>query len=185
MCSKVSKHFEVLRPTSLLLLLQLLSAAATAATQMQRPAAVAPLLPAAAAAVGHQGSSTSADAVGKTRLDRYNSGGSSGSSSSCLDAAAGCSSGGSTAAAALSVLGDISDGSVSDDDYPAGGSPVGSTVWGGRGTVNCTVNDEDVQSQAWLPQMLLGLLHWSSATARNVSDSPPPWTDERNDSDIV
>lgn len=48
---------------------------------------------------------------------------------------------------------------------------------GGRGAahtgvsssvVQLTVRDEDVQAQAWLPQLLLGLLHWSAASARQV-----------------
>lgn len=147
MCAKLGKHCEALRPTVLLQVLQLLTSAATLAIHMQRAAA--------AAASASAGGGAGLAAAGARRVSSSSSGGSaSGSSSSEGSGMLG------------PALGDISDADMSDDE---GSGPTGSSVWGGRpGAGVAGVSDEDVQAQAWLPQLLLGMLHWASSAARTV-----------------
>lgn len=178
MCAKVWRNFDILRHTALLMLLELLTTTANSATQMQRTAVLngsrSPLSTLAAA-----------DSAIQQHLHR------SGSSSSMSRAGSSSSSVGSRSAVARSALGDISNESASDDELAD--VPTGSSVWGStpasqgvnnrasarqgfshsQGTALRSLpaaTDEDVQAQAWLPQVLLGLLHWSTVTARQVCE---------------
>lgn len=188
MCGKVWRNFDALRHTALLMLLELLSAAANAATEMQRSAAAVTAAMQAAAA---------ADGASPRRLVRSGSSSSSlnsdlGSASRSHRSLGSAASLGSRSAAARSALGDISDESASDDELAI--MPTGSSVWGlppasqgfssssisrsgfsiaratGGRALAAAVTDEDVQAQGWLPQLLVGLLHWSSVTARQVCE---------------
>jgi hypothetical protein len=191
LCTKVGRHFDALRSTALLLLLELFTTAATAAIDMQRSAAAAAAAAAAIAAAADQQqqqvSSTAGNAAAVAAAALIQRAGSSGSEGANSSVAGSSSSVGGRSAAALSAaLGDISDyESGSDEEAPPGA--IGSSVWGiaaqgqGRpglsrqGLASCrgglglwSPSDEDVQSQAWLPQLLIGLLHWSNVTARQV-----------------
>jgi hypothetical protein len=185
LCSKVGRHFDALRSTALLLLLELFTSAAAAAIDMQRSAAAAAATAAAVAAAAEQQQQQQQQQVtgNPTAIRRAGSSGSEGANSSVAGSSS--SIGGRSAAALSAALGDISDyESGSDEDAPSGA--IGSSVWGAhgqglgrpgrRGLAGCrgglglwTPSDEDVQAQAWLPQLLIGLLHWSNVTARQVS----------------
>lgn len=161
------------------MLLELLTAAANSATDMQRTAA------AEAAAKAAAPGAVSGPTRQPLRRD------SSSSSVGSIHRVSSSNSLGSRSAVARSVLGDISDESASDDELTV--VPTGSSVWGAnpashglasrglglpglsgpRGTCSrfmSAATDEEVQAQAWLPQVLLGLLHWSSVTARQVCE---------------
>jgi hypothetical protein len=149
---------------------------------MQRSAAAAAATAAAVAAAADQQQNNSNAAA----IQRAGSSGSEGANSSIAGSSS--SVGGRSAAALSAALGDISDyESGSDEDAPSGA--IGSSVWGAqgqglgrpgrRGLAGCrgslglwTPSDEDVQAQAWLPQLLIGLLHWSNVTARQVRCRP-------------
>jgi hypothetical protein len=178
LCSKVGRHFDALRSTALLLLLELFTSAAAAAIDMQRSAAAAAATAAAVAAAAEQQQLPGTAAA----IQRAGSSGSEGANSSVAGSSS--SVGGRSVAALSAALGDISDyESGSDEDQPSGA--IGSSVWGAqgqglgragrRGLAGCrgglglwSPSDEDVQAQAWLPQLLIGLLHWSNVTARQV-----------------
>jgi hypothetical protein len=184
LCTKVGKHFDALRSTALLLTLELFTSAAAAAIDMQRTAAAA----AAASAAKDAGSSSTgmaAAAAAAALIQRAGSSGSEGANSSVAGSSS--SAGGRSAAALSAALGDISDYESGSDEEPAPGA-IGTSVWGGQGQglgrpgrqglVGCrgglglwSPSDEDVQSQAWLPQLLIALLHWSNVTARQVITS--------------
>jgi hypothetical protein len=183
LCSKVGRHFDALRSTALLLLLELFTSAAAAAIDMQRGAAAAAATAAAVAAAAEQQQQLAGNAA---TIQRAGSSGSEGANSSVAGSSS--SVGGRSAAALSAALGDISDyESASDEDAPSGA--IGSSVWGAqgqgfsrpgrRGLAGCrgglglwSPSDEDVQAQAWLPQLLIGLLHWSNVTARQVRCRP-------------
>ena len=187
----LAKTFDGMKPMALLLLLQLLTAAATAAIDMHKKAAVAAAASAAAAAAAaaaDSDSSSSSEGGGRRSSSSRRCHRRSGSNVSNLSFG--------FISGPRSALGDISAASDSSDDEelhtPPDESTLGTSGWAGdatwppavadrrilRGRVPrglgelfeglSPVCDEVVQSQAWLPHVLHGLLHYASSAAKQV-----------------
>jgi hypothetical protein len=190
--TRLAKTFDGMKPMALLLLLQLLTAAATAAIDMHKKAAVAAAASAAAAAAAaaaDSDSSSSSDGGGRrsSRSSSRRCHRRSGSNVSNLSFG--------FISGPRSALGDISAASDSSDDEelhtPPDESSLGTSgcprpTWPPaaadrrvlRGRVPqglgelfegfSPVCDEVVQSQAWLPHVLHGLLHYAGSAAKQV-----------------